>query len=83
MLEKRRDYVQIIAEILELCRKPTAKTQITHKTNTSYLGVQKFIERLQKLGLLRLGIDNKKYVTTEKGQKFIIKYAGLQELLKL
>jgi predicted transcriptional regulator len=75
--------VEIIAEILELCRKPTAKTQIMYKTNMPYRGVQKFIKRLEKLELLKLGEDDKKYVTTEKGLEFIGKYDELEQLLKL
>jgi predicted transcriptional regulator len=75
--------VEIIAEILELCRKPTAKTQIMYKTNMPYSGVQKFIKRLEKLELLKLGEDDKKYVATEKGLEFIGKYDELEQLLKL
>jgi predicted transcriptional regulator len=78
----KRNYMEIVAEILELCTKPTSKTQVMYKTNLSYRGVQKFIKLLQKLELLRLGEDGKKYVTTEKGLEFIGKYEELGELLK-
>jgi predicted transcriptional regulator len=76
----KRNQVEIIAEILKLCRKPTAKTQIMHKINMSYRGVQKFIKQLLKLELLSLENDMK-YVITEKGSEFIVKYEELEELL--
>ena len=69
--------MEIMGEILELCMEPTVKTQVMYKMNLSYRGVQKFIKRLQKLGLLKLDEDGKKYVTTEKGLEFIGKYAKL------
>jgi predicted transcriptional regulator len=78
----KRDHVEIIAEILELCTKPTVKTQIIYKLNLSYDKAQKCINQLLKLELLKLEEDHKKYVTTEKGLEFIGKYEKLQELLR-
>ena len=78
----KRTNIEMIAEILSLCRKPTAKTRIMYKTNMSYAAIQKFLTQLQKFGLLRLEDEAKKYVTTEKGHDFIKKYAAIQELLK-
>ena len=72
----------MLAEILELCRKPTAKTRIMYKTNMSHPGVQKFIKQLQKLDLLKLDDGTVKYKTTEKGLEFIRRYSALQDLLK-
>ena len=77
----KRTPVEILAEILEICRKQTAKTQIMYKTNISFSGMQKSLKHLQKLGLLRLDDDAKKYLTTEKGFEFIRRYAALQDLL--
>jgi len=78
----KRSQFEILAEVLELCRKPTTKTRIMYKINMSYSVMQKFIEHLQKLELLKLANDAKKYVTTEKGLEFVRKYDGLQDLLK-
>ena len=81
-LKAKRTQVDILAEILELCRKPTAKTRIMYKTNMSHPGAQKFIKQLQKLELLRFDGHAAKYVTTEKGLEFIKRYAALRGLLK-
>jgi predicted transcriptional regulator len=81
-IKAKRSQFKILAEVLELCRKPTAKTQIMHKTNMSYSGMQKFLRHLLKLELLRSSDGSTKYITTEKGLVFIRRYAGLQDLLK-
>jgi predicted transcriptional regulator len=78
----KRSQFEILAEVLELCRKPTTRTRIMYNTNMSYSGMQKFMKHLQKLELLKLADDAKKYVTTEKGLEFVRRYAGLHDLLK-
>ena len=77
-----RARLEVLAEILVLCRKPTAKTRIMYKTNMSYLGVQKSIRQLRELELLGLDDNSAKYVTTEKGLEFIRRNAALQDLIK-
>jgi len=78
----KRSQFEILAKVPELFRKPTTKTRIMFKTDMSYSGMQKFMKHLQKLELLKLDDDAKKYVTTEKGLEFVRRYAGLQDLLK-
>jgi predicted transcriptional regulator len=81
-VKNKRSQFKMLAEVLELCRKPTAKTQIMHKTNMSYSGMQKFLRHLIKLELIRQEDDGTKYFTTEKGREFVKRYVGLQDLLK-
>jgi predicted transcriptional regulator len=81
-IKAKRSQFKMLAEVLELCRKPTTKTQIMHKTNMSYSGMQKFLRHLLKFELLRPSDDSTKYITTEKGLEFIRRYAGLQDQLK-
>ncbi len=78
----KRTNLEMIAEILVLCRKPAAKTKIMYKTNMSYTAIQKFLRQLQKFGLLSLDADAKKYTATEKGLEFVKKYVEIQDLLK-
>jgi predicted transcriptional regulator len=80
--ETSQDRTEILARILELCKKPTAKIRIIHKTNTFYLTGLMFISRLQKIGMLNLDHDSKKYETTEKGSEYLKNYSELQKLLK-
>jgi predicted transcriptional regulator len=81
-IKAKRSQFKKLAEVLELCRKPTTKTQIMHKTNMSYSGMQKFLRHLLELELLRSSDDSTKHITTEKGLEFIRRYAVLQDLLK-
>jgi len=78
----RRDPSATFAEILEACKQPTAKTHIMYKTNLSYDATLKFLKRLQKLELLKLNQDNKKYETTEKGFEFLKKNSELRKILR-
>jgi predicted transcriptional regulator len=81
-LKGKRDRNEIFSEILELCRKPTAKTHIMYKTNISYAALLKLLKQLQKLELLILEKSSKKYATTDKGQEYIARWVTLQELLE-
>lgn len=78
----KRNPTEIYAEILELCRQPTAKTQIMHKTYLSHPALLSCLKELQRIELLRLTDDGRKYETTEKGFEYLKKYSGLQGLLK-
>jgi len=80
--QTKRNPVDIIAEILELWRKPTAKTQTMRKTNMSYPGMQKFAKQLLELELLKTDPDSQKYQTTEKGLEFLRRYSALSKLLR-
>jgi predicted transcriptional regulator len=77
----KRDRLQIFAEILELCRKPQAKTQVMHKANLSYTILQDCLMQLQKRKLLEVHQSKTKYLTTEKGREFLQKWTALQQLI--
>lgn len=78
----KRTQIEILAEILDLCKQPTAKTQVMYKTNMPYANVVKLLEHLQELQMLKLDKNSKKYETTEKGHKYIKKYHELEKILK-
>ncbi len=80
--KSKRDVVDIFAEILELCKQPTAKTRIMYKTYTSYASVSKFLNSLQKIEMLKFNDSGKKYETTEKGFAFLKKYSELQKIIE-
>ncbi len=74
--------MELFAEVLELCRKPAAKTRIMYKTGVSYPTSQSLIEQLLKLEMLKACVGTKKFETTEKGAGFLKKYSALQKLLE-
>ncbi len=78
----RRDSVDILADMLELCRKPCLKTSIMYKTNISYTLFRTYLKRLRALKMLELNPNAKQYLITEKGLEFLRRYFALRELLK-
>ncbi|HLE75364.1 MAG TPA: winged helix-turn-helix domain-containing protein [Candidatus Bathyarchaeia archaeon] len=81
---KRRDRLSIIAEILEIAKDGTLKTQIMYKANLSFTQLNEYLEFMLKIRLLeKLNANGKDvYITTEKGLDFLQRHYELTELLK-
>jgi len=81
---KRRDKLYIIAEILEIAREGTLKTQIMYRANLSFTQLNDYLEFMLKNNLLALLSRNDKavYVASEKGMDFLERYREITELLK-
>ncbi len=81
---KRRDKLFIIAEILEIAKEGTLKTQIMYRANLSFTQLNEYIEFMLKIDLLsRTNINGKyTYRSTDKGLNFLQRYVELTELLK-
>jgi predicted transcriptional regulator len=83
-LERRRDRLYIMAEILEVTLEGALKTQVMYKANLSFAQLQQYLSLLLDLNLLELTENNKKslYKTTIKGMRFLESYKQIQELLE-
>ena len=81
---KRRDKLGIIAEILEIAKDGTLKTQIMYKANLSFAQLNDYVKFMLKTGLLNKFRANGKdvYEATEKGVDFLQRHLELTELLK-
>lgn len=81
---KRRDRLGIIAEILEIAREGTLKTQIMYRANLSFAQLNDYLKFMLKISLLNKFRNNGKdvYSTTEKGVDFLQRHLELTELLK-
>jgi len=77
----KRTNLEIMAEILSFCSKPRTKTHVMYRTNMSWQMLQKYLSQLQSLGLLEVHHSPTKYVTTQKGLKFVEKWKELIRLL--
>ena len=77
----KRDRVEIMAEILDLCSEPNTKTHVMYGTNLSWKMLQHYLSELQSRELLEVHGKSKKYVTTKKGLEFVEKWKELKELL--
>ena len=76
----KRDRVEIMAEILELCSKPKTKTRVMYGTNLSWKMLQHYLAYMQENALLEVQNDSTKYVTTGRGRDFVEKWNELKEL---
>ena len=81
---KRRDRLYIIAEILEIAKEGTLKTQIMYKANLSFSQLNEYLNFLVSLNLLECKQTGGKtvYKTTEKGIKYLDNYKEILQLLK-
>ena len=81
---KRRDRLYIIAEIFEIAKDGTLKTQITYKANLSFSQLNEYLNLLVKLNLLESKQINGRviYRTTDKGFKYLDSYKEILQLLK-
>lgn len=81
---KRRDKLFIIAEILEIARDGTLKTQIMYRANLSFTQLNDYLNFMLKIELLEKLAESVKdiYRATEKGIDFLQRYREISELLK-
>jgi len=80
---KRRDRLYIIAEILNITKGGSLKTQIMYRANLSFAQLNEYLSFLTKMEFLEIQKENKKsnYVTTAKGERYIEKYKDISNLL--
>lgn len=80
---KRRDKLYIIAEILEIAKCGTLKTQVMYRANLSFSQLNTYLKFVLKTGLLDKILEGGKniYLTTEKGLDFLQRYREIAALL--
>ncbi|MEM3697332.1 MAG: winged helix-turn-helix domain-containing protein [Candidatus Bathyarchaeia archaeon] len=81
---KRRDKLYIIAEILEIAKEGTLKTQIMYRANLSFTQLNDYLRFMLRIKLLDKIVENDKeiYKATDKGLSFLTRYREITELLK-
>ena len=75
----RRGKLDIIAEILLFCEHQKTKTSIMYNTNLNYSQLKNHMDTLTAQGLLAKNLN--KYMTTEKGYRFLELFAQINDLL--
>ena len=80
---KRRDKLSIIAEILDIAKDGSLKTQIMYKANLSFAQLNDYLKFMLKIQLLQKSVDRGKdvYGTTPKGMEFLQRHSDLTGLL--
>lgn len=67
----RRNHLQILNEILYVCREPQVKSQVLNEVDVSSRLLQWCFKQLLKQNLVRLHHRKRTYVTTEKGLRYL------------
>ena len=75
----KRGRMEIFAGILLFCDRRRSKTNIMYKTNMNYSQLQSNLIFLSLRGLLDCEMD--KYVTAEKGYRFLELFTEMQSIL--
>jgi predicted transcriptional regulator len=80
---KRRDKIDIIAEILTIAQDGLLKTQIMYRANLSFAQLNEYLDFLTKIELLEIAKENRKtmYKTTNKGELYLKKYDDISGIL--
>ena len=81
---RKRDRIQIIADILSLCMRPQTQTSIRRQTNISYAVLQSCIMHLilrQWLIQNEASSGQKIFAITNKGLVFLDKWLELQKMV--
>jgi predicted transcriptional regulator len=82
-LQKRRDKLDIMAQIIDLTKIGALKTQIMYKANLSFSQLKQYLTVLQAMGFLEKTVVNDKetYKATEKGTDFLQRHAEVMCLV--
>ena len=80
---KRRDRLYIIAEILDIAKDGSLKTQIMYKANLSFAQLNEYLSFLTRMKLLKIHKEGRKtiYKTTAKGEKYLDNYEEISILI--
>lgn len=79
-ISSRKGKMDIIAEILLFCEEQKTKTSIMYNANLNYSQLKNHLNTLTSQGLLEKKTN--KYVTTERGYRFLELFAQINDLLK-
>jgi len=81
---KRRDRLYILAEILDIAKDGSLKTQIMYRANLSFTQLNEYLDLLLSMKLVGTVEAKEKtvYKTTPKGLQYLQNYKEIIELLK-
>ena len=79
----RRDKLFIIAEIMDIAKDTSLKTQIMYQANLGFVQLNDYLNFLLKIGLLTRNVNNGQEIfkSTEKGIDFLQRYREITGLL--
>jgi len=78
-LRRKRSFLDIIAEILNVAQKGASKTRLVYGCNLNFTVIKDYINALLELGLLKYDGDGV-FFTTVKGKDYLQNYRRLRSL---
>lgn len=75
----RRDSLEIIVDLLEVCEKETSKTNMVYKTNLNFTIAGKYLKFLLKKEWVTE--NGGRYRITDKGNRFLMKARDIVNVL--
>ena len=79
-MARRRNNLEITADILHIAKNGANKTHIVYGANLNFKLLDRYLHDLLKTGLVKNCVGRKGIIeTTEKGKNFLNYYAGFQQ----
>ena len=80
---KRRDRLHIMAQIIEITKDGSLKTQIMYKANLSFAQLNEYLTFLREMKLIEIAVNEDKsiYRATHKGFEYLKSYKQIRDLL--
>ncbi len=81
---RRRDRLTIMAQILDIAREGTLKTQIMYRANLSFAQLNEYLDLLKEVNLLLVNSEEGRvmYKTSSKGMTYLKNFSTIKELLQ-
>ncbi|UCC27586.1 MAG: hypothetical protein JSW29_05810 [Candidatus Bathyarchaeota archaeon] len=68
---RKRTKIEIMADILSICRRPQNKTRLLYEANLSWSMLNRYLDQMRSLRLLEIHRSPIRYQATPKGGKFV------------
>lgn len=81
MVEKYRNRIDIIAQLLDAASSPTTKTKMMYKAMLSYEQLKEYLVMLSENDLIAYDKPTQRFTTTDKGFQFMERYEDLSKLI--
>lgn len=78
---RKRNDVEISAEILKVARNGARKSHLVYRTNLNFKLIDKYLKLLNRNELIKGPSENKTFKTTEKGLKYLDYFDGFQQYI--
>ena len=82
-MDGKRNDIEISAEILKVAMNGARKSHIVYKANLNFKIIRKYLNNLEKSGLITSSPDkNKIFSTTKKGREYLDHFEAFEDFTK-